>query len=69
MLSSRPNILSTSFSLLANLYASLSDATSERLKTEIPLAFLFSLESACMEIKISALFFFANSILFLSGIK
>ena len=46
MLSSRPNILSTSFSFLANLCASLSDATSERLKTEIPLAFLFSLESA-----------------------
>ena len=46
MLSSSPNILSTSFSFFANLCASLSDATFERLKTETPLAFLFSLESA-----------------------
>ena len=58
--------MSTSFSLLANNNASLSDALSERLNTEIPFAFLFLLESACIETKISALFFLAKKILFLN---
>ena len=58
--------MSTLFSLWANSCASLSEALSERLKTEIPLAFLFLLESACKDIKISALFFFAKIILFLN---
>ena len=62
-----PSILSTLFSLLANISASLSEALFERLKTESPFAFLFLLESACMEIKISALFFFANFVLCLNG--
>ena len=47
--------MSTSFSLLANNKASLSEALFERLNTESPFAFLFLLESACIEIKISYL--------------
>ena len=58
--------MSTSFSLLASNIASLSDALSERLNTEIPFAFLFLLESACIDTKISALLCFANKVLFLN---
>ena len=63
---STPSIKSDLFSLLAKAAASLSEAFSERVYSDIPLALEFLLKSACKEIKISALFFFAILVLLLS---
>ena len=51
------------FSLCASSFASLSEALSERLKTENPLAFLFVEASAWIEINRSAFNFSAKFIL------
>ena len=59
-------IISTAFSLLAINLASLSEALSDKLKTDTPFASILGLESACIDIKISALFTLAMLTLFLS---
>ena len=55
------------FSRIANFLASLSEAVSERVKTDIPFAFLFFEASACKDINISELTLFASIILSLKN--